>query len=101
MLRQRVQIGDDIGALGILRDAGEAHRSARNETLRTGNELVEIVERPSPALGFHGSREVEPVTAFAPLLADDAIEVRTNAIRATLLEGVAGAALLGSGSALL
>src|SRR3954454_9825553 len=101
MLRQRIQIGNDVGALGILGNAGEAHCGTRNEALRIGDELVEIVERPGAALGLHGGREVEAVAALTPCLTDDAIEVRTDTVRAALLEGVASAALLGSGGTLL
>ncbi|MGY4342605.1 hypothetical protein ACVWW3_007511 [Bradyrhizobium sp. LM2.9] len=53
-----------------------------------------------PPLGLHGGREIEPAS-FTPGLADDAKEIRTDAVRAALLEGMAGAALLGGGGALL
>src|SRR6202012_2075515 len=94
IIRQRVQIIDHVGALAVLLDAGKAHRGARDKTLRVVDELVEVVIGPGAALGLHRGREVE-AAAFALLVADDAVEVRADAIRAALLEGVAGAALLG------
>src|SRR5580704_5337848 len=91
-IRERVQIVDHVGALAVLLDAGKAHRGARNERLRIGQELVQIVIGPGAALGLHGCREVEAAAAFALLVADDAIEVGTDAVRTILLEGVAGGA---------
>src|SRR6185295_19102203 len=51
--------------------------------------------------GLRGSREIEAATTGTLCLVDDAVEVRTNAVRAALLEGMAGRALLGGGGALL
>src|SRR4029453_535346 len=79
----------------------KAHRGARHKALRVGDELVEVVERPVAALGLHRGRKVETAFALALLLADDAIEVRADAVRAALLKSVAGRALLGGGCALL
>ena len=101
LFRHRVQIGDDVGALAVLRDAGKAHRGAGNEGLGVGEELVEVVKGPVAALALHASREIEAATTGPFRLVDDTVEVRTNAVRATLLEGVAGGAFLGSAGTLL
>src|SRR6185369_4635827 len=100
MFRKRVQIGDHVGALAVLLNAGESHRRTWNEALGVRDELVEIVKGPGAALGLHGSREVEPA-ALASRFVDDAKEVRADAVRTALFEGVAGRALLGGGGALL
>src|SRR5215472_17623396 len=92
IVRQRVEIGDHVGALAVLLDASEAHRSTGNEPLRIGNELVEIVDRPGAALGLDGGREIETATALALVVVHDAIEIRADAVGAALLEGVAGLA---------
>src|SRR3978361_2423647 len=94
LVGQRREIGDHVGALAVLLDAGEAHRGAGNEALRAGDEFVQIVEGPGTALTLHGSREIEPAFAFALLLVDGAEQVRTDAVGAALLEGVAGRAFL-------
>src|SRR6478752_8238654 len=101
LVRNRVQVGDHVSALAVLRDAGKAHRSAGNEGLGIGEKLVEVLEGPVTALALHGSREIEPATTGTLRLADDAIEVRTDAVGAALLKGVAGTALLGGAGALL
>src|SRR5436190_5121257 len=101
LVRERAKIRDHVGALAVLLNSGKAHRGARNKALGVRNELVEIVERPVAALALHGGGEIEAAFAFALLLADDAIEVRADAVRAALFEGMAGGALLGGGGALL
>src|SRR5262245_9827516 len=70
MFRKRVQIGDHVGTLAVLLNAGESHRRTRNESLGVGDELVEIVKGPGAALGLHGSGEIE-ATAFAARFVDD------------------------------
>src|SRR4051794_36584255 len=89
-----MQVGDHVGALAVLGDAGKAHRGARDEGLRIGNELVEVVVGPGAALPLHGRREIETPAVLAPLVANDPVKVRTDTIGATLLEGVAGTAFL-------
>src|SRR5579871_6007345 len=49
-VRERMQIGDHVGALALLRNTGKAHRGARNKALRIGQELVEVVVGPGAAL---------------------------------------------------
>src|SRR6266481_7713432 len=93
VVRQGAQIGDHVGALAVLRDAGKAHRRARDKALGTGDEFVEVVIGPGSALGFHGGREIEPA-ALAALLVEDAVKVRTDAVGAALFESVAGPAFL-------
>src|SRR5690242_20206168 len=101
LVRQRRQISDHVGALRVLLNTGKAHRGAGDKALGVGDELVEGVEGPFAALGLHRGGEVEAALALALFLVDRAIEVRADLVRATLLEGVAGGALLGGGSALL
>src|SRR6476661_4633587 len=100
IIRERVQIGDHVGALAVLRDTGKTHRGAGNKALRVGDELAEVVVGPGAALGLHGGGEIESAS-LALMVADDAIEVRTDAVRTALLKGVAGGAFLGRRSALL
>src|SRR5262245_4161065 len=95
-----MQIGDDVGTLAVLLDAGKAHRGARDEALRIGDELVEIVVGPGAALGLHRGGEIE-TAALALVVADDAKEVGTDAVGTVLLEGVAGLADLDGRLALL
>src|ERR1700723_3844113 len=95
-IRKGMQIVDHVGALAVLLDAGKAHRGARDETLGIGDELIEVLISPLAALGFHGRREIEPAS-LALFIADDPVQVRTNAVGAALLEGAAGAAVLGGG----
>ena len=98
--RQAAQIGDHVGALAVLLDAGKSHRGAGNKALGTGDELAEVVIGPGAALGLHGGREIEPACrAFR--LVEDAVEIRADAVGATLFEGVAGGAFLGRAGTLL
>src|SRR6185312_8315422 len=55
VVRKRPQVGDHVGPLAVLLDAGKAHGGAGNETLRVGDERVEVVIGPGAALGLHGS----------------------------------------------
>src|SRR5665213_2492468 len=84
-IRKRVQIVDHVGALAVLLDAGKAHRGARHKTLGARDELVEIVIGPGAALGLHGGGEIEPAAALALLVANDPVEIRTDAVGTTLL----------------
>src|SRR5260370_36242102 len=93
LVRKRVQIGDHVGALAVLRDTGKTHRGARNKALGIRDELVEVLVGPSAALGLQGGGEIEPAS-LAFMVADDAVKIRPDAIGATLLEGVAGGAFL-------
>src|ERR1700719_2535212 len=95
-----MQIIDDVGALAVLLDAGKTHRGARDETLGIVDELIEVLIAPGAALGLHRRREIEPAP-LAFFIADDPVQIRSDAVGAALLEGVAGAALLGGGFALL
>ncbi len=61
------------------------------------DELVEVFIGPGAALGLHGSREIKSATSLAPLVADDAVKIGTDAVRAALLEGMAGSAFLRRG----
>src|SRR6202012_678828 len=79
----------------------KAHLRSRHERRRLGQELVEVVIGPGAALGLHASREIEAAAAFTLLVADDAVEIRTDMVGAVLLEGVAGQADLRGSLALL
>ena len=49
---QSVKIVDQVGALGILGDAGERHVVTRDETLRIGEIGIEVVEGPLALLAL-------------------------------------------------
>src|ERR1700716_603302 len=100
IIRQRVQIGDHVATLAVLRNAGKAHRGARNKTLGVGEELVEVLVGPGAALGLHRGREIK-AASLAFVVADDAEEIRTDTVGAALFEGVAGGAFLRRSSTLL
>src|SRR5260370_33909174 len=100
IVRERVQIGDHVGALAVLRDTGKTHRGARNKALGIGEELVEVFVGPGAAFGLHGGGEIEPAS-LAFMIADDAVKIRADAIGAAFLEGVAGGAFLRRSSTLL
>src|SRR4030088_18524 len=59
LVGELVQIVDDVGALGVARQAREGHGGARHIALRVGQELVELVEGPVSALGLQRVRVVE------------------------------------------
>src|SRR5216684_1038377 len=90
---KRAQIVDHVGALAVLRNAGKAHRSARNKALGIGDELVEVVVAPLATLGLHRRREIEPAP-LALLVADDTVKIWADAVGTVFLEGVAGGAFL-------
>ena len=74
---KRVQIGDHVGTLAVLREAGEAHRGARDKALGVGEELVEVVDRSrSPPLPFMAAEKLKPPRPVPFGSADDAIEIR-------------------------
>src|SRR6476646_4285650 len=101
LVRQRGQIRNHVGTLAVFLNTRKSHRRTGNETLRVGDEFVEVVERPLAALRLHGGGEIEATLALALLLVDGAKEVRADPVGTTLFEGVAGRALLGGGGALL
>src|SRR6267154_1775419 len=59
LVGERVQIVDDVGALGVAWQAREGHGGARHIALRVGQELVELVEGPVAALALQRGRVVE------------------------------------------
>src|SRR4030088_671590 len=59
LVGELVQIVDDVGALGVARQAREGPGGARHIALRVGQELVELVEGPVAALGLQRVRVVE------------------------------------------
>src|SRR4029077_660088 len=61
MVRQRIEIGDHVGALAVVLNTGKAHCRSRNEALGVGDELVEVVDSPVAALALHARREVEAI----------------------------------------
>src|SRR5215813_11629652 len=86
---ERVEIGDDVGALAAALDAGKGHVGAGNKAARIGNELVELVDGPIAALRLHRGGIVEPRLRRLRT-ADHAIEVGPDQIAPALGEGVAG-----------
>src|SRR4051794_28217307 len=44
LVRQCGEIGNHVGALAVLADAGKTHRGAGNKGLRVGEEFVEVVK---------------------------------------------------------
>src|SRR5213594_3214409 len=78
VVRQGVEIGDDVGAVG-----------AANEAARIGDELIEILDGPVAALRLHGAGIVE-AGLRCPLTADHAPQIRTDQVAPPLVEGMAG-----------
>src|SRR5579863_3703521 len=101
IVRKRPQISDHVGTLGILWNAGKAHRGARHEALGIGEELVEVVVGPGSAHALQGRREIETTATLAALVTDDPVEIWTNLVRAAFGEIVAGTAFLGRCGALV
>src|SRR6185437_4569009 len=92
---QRVEIGHDIGAILGLGQAGEGHLGALGERLRVVEPLVELFNVPFLALmRAQRRRERVAVAVLGDRRAQHAIEIGPDAIRAALLEGVAGHAFL-------
>src|SRR6516165_11511378 len=91
---ERVEIGDDVGALAAALDAGEGHVGAGNVAARIGDELVELVDGPIAALRLHRGGIVEARLRRLST-ADHAIEVGADQVAPALGEGVAGRAFLG------
>jgi hypothetical protein len=99
---ERAHIGDDVGALRRVPDAGEAHGRARDVAARVGQEPVEILVgplHPLLALLAHGGRVVE--VAVDDVVADHVPEVRADLVGGALREVVARRALGDRGLALL
>src|SRR3954452_8715873 len=93
VVRLRIEVRDHVGALAPARQSGEAHLGAGNVFLGACEEFVEVVERPVSTLLLHRIRIGEP--AFSTLgAAHHAIEVRADAVRLALAEGVACGAFL-------
>src|SRR6185369_1456535 len=98
-VRQTAQIDDDVGALLLARNAGEAHSRTGDEAARAGEELAQLVIGPLAGLALHSRRIIEASFGSARPV-DDAPQIRTDEVLAALFEGMARAALLGRGLAL-
>src|SRR5690242_18313027 len=94
-VRERVEIGDHVGAVLRLRQADERHLGALDEGLRLPEPCVERVYAPIAALFLERIGEREAAMTFSDGLVEDAVEIGTDAIRAALVEGVASRAFLG------
>ena len=94
-----MQVIDDVGALLRIGLAGEGHFRAAHEGLRTGEEMVEILEGPVAALGLHAVG-IAKARDRALGTIDDAEKIGTDLGAGALLEIVAGLAGLGAGLAL-
>ena len=97
LIAQRIEIGDDVGAVLGLAQADEGHLGALGEVLRLVEPVVERVERPGLAACACAAppRKRSRRGPRAIWLADDAVEIGADAVRAALVEGVAGGADLG------
>src|SRR3974377_2237986 len=89
-----MQEGDDVRALIAARQGSGRDGRAVHGAARIGQKLIELIIRPGAAFGLHGGGIVEPRLGGA-LPTDDAPEIGTDAVRFTLLEGMARLALLG------
>src|SRR3974377_2070009 len=88
-----MQEGDDVRALIAAGQARERHGRAVQGAARIAQKVIELIIRPGAAFGLHGGGIVEPRLGGA-LPTDDAPEIGTDAVRFTLLEGMARLALL-------
>lgn len=91
----RLEVGDQVDPIFRLLDADERHLGAGDVLLRALDELVEVIVVPHRLLAAevgHASR-VGEAAVRAGLAAHDAPEVRAGAVRAALLDRVAGLAL--------
>ena len=86
-----IQIGDHVGALLQVRNAGESHACPRGEGLRVRKPMIQSLERPLAVMPFE-SGGVGKALVRRDLVADNAIEVGTDHVRSTLLEAVANLA---------
>src|SRR5215813_10287179 len=93
-VRERMQIVDHVSALLPARQPRECHGGPRNVAARVGQELVELIECPSTALGFHGGREVEAPASFPARTSDDVPQIWSDPVGTALFKGVARLALL-------
>ena len=91
------KIGDQVGALVVLVQAGEAHRRALDVLLRRGEEMVEVVVGPNAPCRpgkIPSCRRIGEALVRGHRPVDDAPEVGTDLVGAALFAGVAGRALL-------
>src|SRR5215472_4098377 len=94
-LFQRVEIGDDIGAILRLGHAGEGHLGALDQGLRLPQPLVQLVGIPFLVLVRLHRRRKLVVRDGRHVLLGDAPQVRADLVGAALIEGVALDADLG------
>src|SRR5690349_17089685 len=94
IVAQRVEVRDDVRPVLGLGEASEGHLGALGEGLRIREPRVEVLDAPLALLRLQGLGEGEAAAALGDGRADDAVEVGADAVRAALVEGVAGGALL-------
>src|SRR5258708_14494821 len=94
VVAQRAQIEDHVGPLLRLLDAGEGHLGAGYRGLRPGDELVERLIGPRLVVQRGHRLGVAVVLLVGVRAADDIPLIRSDLVRAALVEAVAGAALL-------
>merc|ERR1711865_826580 len=92
VLADRVEVGDDVGAVLFLLEAREGHARALDHRLGVLEPFVHGVIIPRDARTQDVLCKLEP-RALTRLLAHDAVQVRTLLRRSTLHAGVARGAL--------
>src|SRR3954451_14873665 len=93
VVRQTIEVGNDVGALGRARHAGKCHVRPGDRSSRVGNELIDVVDGPVAALGLERGGVIEPpFRGFRT--PDDAPQVRSYQRPPALVEGVASRAFL-------
>src|SRR5207248_8458201 len=96
LLRRALEIGDQVAAVAGVAQADEVHGRARQERLRVGQPLVEVVHGPYETLvgRLAECRRIFEAALRAGRAADDAAEVRSGQVLLRRIEGVAGGAEL-------
>jgi len=90
--RERVEIGDHVGALLIVRQTSKGHRGARRKRARFNQPSVECGEIPGAIFRFQGGRIIK-ARRGGDLAPDYGVEIRPDLRSLALLEVVAGLAL--------
>src|SRR5215203_4672703 len=79
VVREGAEIGKDVRPLLGLADARESHVRARDVAARIGDEGVELLKRPGPALALE-RRRIAEARMTALFAADHVVEVRADLV---------------------